>query len=94
MGLEKAWKYCEERNMPRFIYISKTDEENADYNATFDALRAKYGNKIAPVVVPIWDEDKKIIGIIAVMNKRGTASGRRSRSPRARRTWSPSSTMP
>lgn len=69
-GLEKAWKYCEERNMPRFIYISKTDEDNADYNATFDALRAKYGNKIAPVVVPIWDEDKKIIGIIDVMNKR------------------------
>ena len=70
VGLEKAWKYCEERNMPRFIYISKTDEDNADYNATFDALREKYGNKIAPVVVPIWDEDKKIIGIIDVMNKR------------------------
>ena len=70
VGLEKAWKYCEERNMPRFIYISKTDEDNADYNATFDALRAKYGNKIAPLVVPIWDEDKKIIGIIDVMNKR------------------------
>ena len=70
VGLEKAWKYCEERNMPRFIYISKTDEENSDYNATFDALRARYGNKIAPVVVPIWDEDKKVIGIIDVMNKR------------------------
>ena len=24
VGLEKAWKYCEERDMPRFIYISKT----------------------------------------------------------------------
>ena len=22
VGLEKAWKYCEERDMPRFIYIS------------------------------------------------------------------------
>ena len=39
VGLEKAWKYCEERNMPRFIYISKTDEDNSDYNATFNALR-------------------------------------------------------
>ena len=37
VGLEKAWRYCEERDMPRFIYISKTDEENSDYNATFDA---------------------------------------------------------
>ncbi len=70
VGLEKAWKYCEERNMPRLIYISKTDEDHADYNATFDALRTKYGNKIAPVAVPIWDESKKITGIIDVLNKR------------------------
>jgi elongation factor G len=70
VGLEKAWKYCEERNMPRFIYISKTDEDNSDYNATFDALRERFGKKIAPVVVPIWDESKKVIGIIDVLNKR------------------------
>ena len=70
VGLEKAWKYCEERNMPRFIYISKTDEDNSDYNATFNALRERYGNKIAPVVVPIWDGSKKVTGIIDVINKR------------------------
>ena len=70
VGFEKAWKYCEERNMPRFVYISKTDEDHSDYNATFDALRAKYGNKIAPVVVPIWDASKKVTGIIDVLNKR------------------------
>ncbi len=70
VGFEKAWKYCEERNMPRFVYISKVDEENSDYNATFDALREKYGNKIAPVVVPIWDSSKKVTGIIDVLNKR------------------------
>ena len=70
VGFEKAWKYCEERNMPRFIYISKVDEDNSDYNATFDALREKYGNKIAPVVIPIWDANRKVTGIIDVLNKR------------------------
>ena len=70
VGFEKAWNYCEERNMPRFIYISKVDEDNSDYNATFEALREKYGNKIAPVVVPIWDSSKKVTGIIDVLNKR------------------------
>ena len=70
VGLEKAWKYCEERNMPRFVYISKTDEDNSDYNATFEALRERFGKKIAPVVVPIWDENKKVTGIIDVLNKR------------------------
>ena len=70
VGFEKAWKYCEDRNMPRFIYISKVDEDNSDYNATFNALREKYGNKIAPVVVPIWDASRKVTGIIDVLNKR------------------------
>ncbi|MBR4864000.1 MAG: elongation factor G, partial [Oscillospiraceae bacterium] len=70
VGFEKAWKYCEDRNMPRFIYISKVDEDNSDYNATFEALREKYGNRIAPVVVPIWDSSKKVTGIIDVLNKR------------------------
>ena len=70
VGFEKVWKYCQERDMPRFIYISKTDEENSDYNATFNALREKYGNKIAPLVVPMWDEDKNTTGLIDVLNKR------------------------
>ena len=70
VGFEKAWKYCEDRNMPRFVYISKVDEDNSDYNATFNALRERYGNQIAPVVVPIWDGSKKVTGIIDVLNKR------------------------
>ncbi|NCB63775.1 MAG: GTP-binding protein, partial [Clostridia bacterium] len=70
VGAEKAWKYCEKRAIPRILYISKTDEENADYNAAFDSLRERFGKNIAPVVAPIWDENKKVIGIIDVLNKR------------------------
>ena len=74
VGFEKAWAYCEERNMPRMIFISKVDEDNSDYNATFEALREKYSNKIAPVVVPIWDASKKVTGVIDVLNKRAWES--------------------
>ncbi len=70
VGFEKAWQYCEDRDMPRFIYISKVDEDHSDYNATFEALRERYGNKVAPVVVPIWDGNHKVTGIIDVLNKR------------------------
>ena len=75
VGLEKAWKYCEERDMPRFIYISKTDEENSDYNAAFDTLRERFGKNIAPVAAPIWDADKKVIGFIDVLHKRAFEAG-------------------
>ena len=74
VGFEKAWAYCEERNMPRMVFISKLDEDNSDYNATFEALREKYGNKIAPVVVPIWDAAHKVTGVIDVLNKRAWES--------------------
>ncbi len=70
VGLEKAWRYCEERNMPRFLYISKTDEDNSDYNQTFEALRARFGKKIAPLVVGSGGEREKGTGIIDVLNKR------------------------
>jgi len=70
VGFEKAWKYCEARNMPRFIYISKLDEDNSDFNATVDALREKYGTKIAPVVIPLFDGGKKVSGLIDVLPRK------------------------
>jgi len=70
VGFEKAWKYCEERNMPRFIYISKVDEENSDYNATVEALRERYGNRVAPVADPIWNAGRKVTGIVDMVNGR------------------------
>ncbi len=70
VGMEKAWKYCEARKMPRIIYVSKTDEDNADYNAAFASLRERFGKNIAPLVAPIWDENKRVTGIIDVLHKR------------------------
>ena len=75
VGAEKAWKYCEGRKLPRLLYISKTDEENSDYNAAFATLRERFGKNIAPVVAPIWDESKKVIGIIDVLQKRAFEMG-------------------
>ena len=75
VGAEKAWKYCERRNLPRLFYISKTDEDNSDYNAAFATLRERFGKNIAPLVAPIWDADKKVIGIIDVLQKRAFEVG-------------------
>ncbi len=75
VGAEKAWKFCEDRKLPRILYVSKTDEDNSDYNAAFATLRERFGKNIAPVVAPIWDESKKVIGIIDVLQKRAYQFG-------------------
>ncbi len=75
VGAEKAWKMCQQRKLPRVLYISKTDEDNSDYNAAFNTLRERFGKNIAPLVAPIWDENKKVIGIIDVLHKRAFEAG-------------------
>lgn len=52
VGVEKAWKYCEDRGIPRFVYISRIDEDNSDPAATLEAIRARFGNSIIPYAVP------------------------------------------
>ena len=70
VGAERCWKYLKEQKKPCIVYISKEDEENANFSTTLEALREKLSKSIAPVVAPIWDENKRTIGIIDVLNKK------------------------
>lgn len=73
VGTERSWKYLNQHKLPRLIYVSKTDEENGDFNAVFAALREKFGKSIAPLIIPIWDDSKKIIGVVDVLHQRAFA---------------------
>jgi elongation factor G len=53
VGAEKAWDNCVKNNVARMFAVSQMDRENADFNKTVDALKAKYGPKIVPVQLPI-----------------------------------------
>ncbi|HSI98894.1 MAG TPA: GTP-binding protein, partial [Patescibacteria group bacterium] len=57
VGTEEVWRLAEERGLPRMIFINKMDRENANYDATLDALKARFGAKIAPVYLPIGAAD-------------------------------------
>ena len=70
VGTERAWKLLNERKLPRIVYISKMDEDNVDFNSAFNTLREYFGKHIAPLVVPIWDENKRVTGIVDVLHKR------------------------
>lgn len=69
VGAEKAWKLVNERNLPRAIYISKTDEENAHFNKTYEALRTNFGRHVVAFSEPII-ENESVVGIIDVFTKK------------------------
>ncbi len=52
VGLEKAIKAADARNIAKFFAITKVDSEHRDFYKTFDTLKAHLGTKLCPVVVP------------------------------------------
>ena len=69
VGTEKAWKSLTAANKPKAIYISKTDEEHADYDRTFNQLRERFGNSVTALAMPVV-EGEKVTGIIDVITKK------------------------
>lgn len=53
VGTEKAWKYLEQRNMPRIIVLNKMDKENVKFDKVLDELREKFGKKVVPFALPL-----------------------------------------
>lgn len=58
VGAERAYKEIKARNLPCLIYVSKTDEDNGDFNAVVAKLQEKFGNAVTPLVIPKFDGEK------------------------------------
>ena len=67
VGAEKAIDYCLRRHIPLMIFVNGVDKENANYVATVEAFRAKYGRKISPTHLPIL-RDGKMKGYVSVIS--------------------------
>ncbi|HIS44857.1 MAG TPA: elongation factor G [Candidatus Scatomorpha merdigallinarum] len=69
VGAEKAWKSLSDANLPKAIYISKLDEEHADYFTALNALRDKFGPSVSPMAAPIV-EGGKPVGIVDIVGRK------------------------
>ncbi|MDL2273268.1 elongation factor G [Oscillospiraceae bacterium OttesenSCG-928-G22] len=69
VGTEKAVRLLTDRKLPRFFYVSKIDEENADYVKTFNSLRETFGISVCPVVMPA-KEGGKVVGVVDIVRKK------------------------
>lgn len=67
-GTQKAWEMCEKYKLPRMIYVTGMDADNASFKGVVAALRELYGKKIAPFHFPIR-ENEKFVGYINVISE-------------------------
>ncbi len=65
VGTEKAIDSCVERKIPTILFINGLDKDNSSFIKTVSAIKEKYGNRIAPMIVPdIVNE--KMVGFVKV----------------------------
>ena len=69
VGTEKAWKRLSKAGLPRFFYISKIDEENADFERAYNSLRDAFGISVTPFTIPLM-EGGKPVGVINLINRK------------------------
>ena len=68
VGAVKAWELCEKYKLPRMIYVSSMDVDNASFKKVVGELTELYGNKLAPIHFPIR-ENEKFVGYVNVIGE-------------------------
>lgn len=69
VGTKKAWELCERYNLPRMIFVSDMDIDEASYRQVVEDLQEMYGKRIAPFHLPIR-ENGQFVGYVNVLQQK------------------------
>lgn len=70
VGTQKAWELCEKYKLPRMIYVSNMDVDNASFRQVVEDMTELFGKKMAPFHLPIR-ENEKFVGYVNVITETG-----------------------
>jgi elongation factor G len=73
VGTDAVWKRT--NSLPRLFVVNKMDRENADYRASLDTLRERYGKSVVPLTFPIGKADS-LSGVIDLLEGKAYMAGR------------------
>ena len=79
VGTEKAWELCDKYKLPRMVYVTEMDVDDASFRQVVQDLTDKFGKVIAPHFQPIR-ENEKLVGYVNVIKnaaRRYTGVGQR-----------------
>ncbi|MCI5992622.1 MAG: GTP-binding protein, partial [Clostridiales bacterium] len=69
VGTEKGWKYLAKAKLPAMFYVSKLDEEHANFFAVLDSLRNTFGASVIPFTFPIL-HGEQAVGVVDLIEKK------------------------
>ena len=57
VGTEKAWELCDKYKLPRMVYVTEMDVDDASFRQVVQDLTERYGKVIAPHFQPIRENE-------------------------------------
>jgi len=66
---ETVWRQADKYNVPRICFVNKMDKLGADFFATVEDIRVKFGVKPAPMVLPMGAEND-FLGVIQLIERK------------------------
>ncbi len=70
VGTQKSWDICEKYKIPRMVFVTEMDDDNASFRQVVADLQEMYGKRIAPFHLPIR-ENEKFVGYVNVVAQTG-----------------------
>ena len=67
VGTSQMWNLAERRSLPRVLYISKMDRENADFDGVVANLQERFGRHLVPVCLPVGAESA-FSGVVSLLD--------------------------
>ena len=79
VGTEKAWELCDKYKLPRMVYVTEMDVDDASFRQVVQDLTDRYGKVIAPHFQPIRGNEKLVgyVNVIKNAARRYTGVGQR-----------------
>jgi elongation factor G len=74
VNTRKMWQLAVDRGLPRFIVITKADQENVDFPALLASIQESFGKECVPALLPI-DPGPKVQGVVNVLEKPEALTG-------------------
>ena len=69
VGAEKAWDYAGAHGLGRMFIINQMDRDHADFDKISSQLRAKYGNCVVPILLPLG-KGPTFRGVVNVLDRK------------------------
>ncbi len=77
VGTELVWGYADEVDLPRILFISKMDRDNADFLGALNQARENLGANIIPFQLPIGAQEafEGVVDLVGMRAHRGEKAG-------------------